>query len=177
MSKKSLDLVEFEQSLNNIEALDDLEFLRDHIIDERNQLIDEINQLKLKLKKLESEQKDEAMALVKEDGSALEYVGNKFQNDYDVVLEAVKKFEWALCYASSELQDDYEIVYQALKVNPNQIEYASDTLKAHDDFIKMYVDYWVGEYKIYKNIEEFLEIHELPVDEMLIRKNYDLIQD
>jgi len=112
---------------------------------------------------------------MKEDGSMLEYVGSKFQNDYDVVIEAVKTFEWALYYASEELQNDYEMVYQALQLNPNAIEYASDELKTEEEFIKIYIKHWVGEHKIYKNIEEFIKLHELLIDKKLIEKIGEMI--
>ena len=37
-------------------------------------------------------------------------------------------------------------------------------------FVKMYVDYWVGEYKIYQTLEEFLEVHPLLLEKRSIEK-------
>ena len=115
--------------------------------------------------------KDKVIVQMKKDGSMLEYVGSKFQNDYDVVLEAVKTFEWALCYTSKELQNDYEIVYQALQLNPNAIEFASDEMKTQKEFIKIYINHWVGEHNIYQTIEEFIKLDDqLLIDEKLIKE-------
>jgi len=177
MRKNSLEEVEFNQTLNNFETQEDLEFYRETIVDEIKELefTIKVEEFKSKINMLKTEQdfveldKDEVIAQIKEDGSLIEYVNAKFQNDYDVILESVKTFEWALYYASPELQNDYEIVYQALQLNPNAIEYASDELKMKDEFIRIYINHWVGKYKIYKNIDEFIQIHTLVIDKELIK--------
>ena len=175
MSEYSLEEAEFEQTLNNFETPEELEFYIEHLEDEVQKL--KIRKFRLKLDGLAiiELEKTKVIAQMKEDGSMLEYVGSKFQNDYDVVIEAVKTFEWALYYASEELQNDYEMVYQALQLNPNAIEYASDELKTEEEFIKIYIKYWVGEHKIYKNIEEFIKLHELLIDKKLIEKIGEMI--
>jgi hypothetical protein len=179
MSKNSLEEIEFEQTLNNFETQEDLELYRDSIMDEIEELEStiKVEEFKSKIGTLETEQgvmeleKDKVIAQMKENGSMLEYVGSKFQNDYDVVVEAVKTFEWALCYASQELQNDYEIVFQALQLNPDAIEYASDEMKMQEEFIKIYINYWVGEHKMYKTIDEFIEFNnQLLIDVELIRE-------
>ena len=179
MSGNSLDEVEFEQTLKNFETQVDLEFYRDSIMDEIKELEStiKVEEFKSKIDTLEIEQgvmeldKDKVLVQMKEDGSMIEYVGGKFQNDYDVALEAVKTYEWALCYLSEELQNDYEIVYQALQLNPDAIEYASDEMKTQEEFIKIYINYWVGEHKMYKTIDEFIEFNnQLLIDVELIRE-------
>ena len=177
MNKKCLEEVEFEQTLNNFKTLEELEFFKAHPEDrlQKLEVQEKIEEFKLKLDMLEIEQgsivldKEKVIEKMREDGSILEYVGSRFQNDYDVVLEAVKTYEWALYYASKELQDDYEIVFQALKLNPKALEYASHTLKREEKFIKIYINYWVGDNKIYKNVDEFIRLHELFIDEELIQ--------
>ena len=162
-----------KKSLNNFQTLEELELDRDSLVEDIKEL-----EFSLKIKKFElkikqeiiEQDKDKVIEQVKEDGSVIEYVGSEFQNDYDVVIEAVKTFEWALCYASKELQNDYEIVYQALLLNPNAIEYASDELKTQDEFLRIYLNHWVGKYKIYKTIDEFIQVHEMAVDLDLIKK-------
>ena len=179
MSENSLEEAEFEQSLNNFEAPEEVEFYMEYLENEIQKL--KVDKFRLKIDSLASEQdtiesdRDKVIAQMKEDGSMIEYVGSEFQNDYNVVLEAVKTFEWALCYASKELQNEYEIVFQALQVNPNALEYASDELKTQDEFIKIYINHWVGEYKVYKTIDEFIQLHELVIDrDLVIVSNYVL---
>ncbi len=183
MSENNLEEVEFEQTLNNFETQENLEFYRKAIVDKIEELESNIKveEFKSKIAILEVEQdvmeldKAKVIVQIKEDGSMIEYVGSKFQNDYDVALEAVKIFEWALCYVSQELQNDYEIVYQALQLNPDAIEYASNELKMKDEFIEIYINHWVGKNKMYKTVDEFIQIHELIIDKELIKKTGEII--
>jgi replicative superfamily II helicase len=167
---KTLEDVEFDKSLENFHTLEDLEFFKIH-------LVAEIAKIKKELQKLEDEsavieyEREDLLNELNIDGSIIAYVSKEFRNDYEVMLCAVMHYEWALCYASAELQNDYEIVYQALKKNPNQIEWASSELKNDAAFVKMYIDYWVGEYKIYQTLEEFLEFHPLSLDKETIIEN------
>jgi replicative superfamily II helicase len=164
-----LEELEFEKSLENFNTLEELEFLKAH-------LLEEIQKLKEQLKRLEAEsgaiayKREDLLRELRVDGSIIAYVSKEFRNDYEVMLCAVMHYEWALCYASVELQNDYEIVYQALKKNPNQIEWVSSELRNDAAFVKMYVDYWVGEYKIYQTLEEFLEVHPLLLEKRSIEK-------
>ena len=174
MSAEEVQLKDIELDLNleMLENVGELEFYIEYLEDEVEKLTAQkkIIEFQLSLENLKLEcgetelDKEKVLMQVKEDGSVLKYVGTKFQDDYDVVLEAVQNYEFALMYASEELQNDYEIVYQALKCNPNAIKFASDTLKKNDDFILLYVEYWVGENKFYKSMEEFKKYHELLID-------------
>lgn len=61
----------------------------------------------------------------------------KFQDDKDVVFEAVKNNGWALEYASDRLKNDEDIVLEALLKNNNKnlMRFVSPELKKDKDFI------------------------------------------
>jgi len=167
---KRIEDIEFERSLEEFNALEDLEFLKTHLVEEIAKLKEQLQKSKEESDIIEYEKEDLLIEL-SFNGSIIANVSYEFRNDYEVMLCAVMHYEWALCYASAELQNDYEIVYQAMKKNPNQIEWASSELKNDAIFIKMYVDYWVGEYKIYKTLEEFFKHHPLVLDKETITEN------
>jgi hypothetical protein len=165
-----LEKIEFERSLEEFNTLEDLEFLKAYLVEEIAKLKEQIQNIKDSSKIVKYE-KEDLLNELRVDGSIIAYVSKEFCDDYDIMLCAVMHYDWALCYASTNLQNDYEIVYQALKKNPNQIEWASNELKNDTAFVKMYVDYWVGEYKTYKTLEEFLEVHPLTLDKETIIEN------
>jgi replicative superfamily II helicase len=165
-----LEKIEFERSLEEFNTLEDLEFFKTYLVDEIAKLKEQIQKI-AKESDVVAYEKEDLLRELRVDGSIIAYVSKEFRNDYEVMLCAVMHYEWALCYASAELQNDYEIVYQALKKNPNQIEWVSSELKNDAAFVKMYVDYWVGEYKIYQTLEEFLEFHPLSLDKETIIEN------
>jgi replicative superfamily II helicase len=165
-----LEKIEFERSLEEFNTLEDLEFFKTHLVDEIAKLKEQIQKI-AKESDVVAYEKEDLLRELRVDGSIIAYVSKEFRNDYEVMLCAVMHYEWALCYASAELQNDYEIVYQALKKNPNQIEWVSSELKNDAAFVKMYVDYWGGEYKIYQTLEEFLEVHPLALDKETIIEN------
>jgi replicative superfamily II helicase len=166
----TIEDVEYQRSLENFKTLEELEYLKAHLLEE---LADKKAQLEKILQEsdiVEYERKDLLDDLIV-DGSIIAIVSTEFRNDYEVMLRAVMHYDWALCYASVELQNDYEIVYQALKKNPNQLEWVSDELQKEAEFIKMYINYWVGENQIYKTLEEFLEFHPLALEKEKILEN------
>ena len=75
-----------------------------------------------------SKEKKSAFNAVKINGLELKKY-NDFQNDKDVVLEAVKKDGLALQYASENLQNDKKIVLAAVKRDGLAVQYASNVLK------------------------------------------------
>jgi hypothetical protein len=167
---KKLEDVEFERSLENFNTLENLEFLKAYLVEDIAKLKEQLQKSKEESDIIEYERGD-LLNELKVNGSIIAHVSYEFRNDYEVMLCAVMHYEWALCYASEELQNDYEIVYQAMKKNPNQIEWASNELKNDVTFIKMYIDCWVGEYEIYKTLEEFFKYHPLVLDKETITEN------
>lgn len=65
----------------------------------------------------------EARMAVRENGKELRNVG-LYQDNEDVVLEAVRQFGCALKYASDRLKGDKRIVLEAVKQDPYAIHYA-----------------------------------------------------
>jgi len=66
----------------------------------------------------------------------LQYVGDEFQDDEEVVLESVKHNGLSLQYASKRLQGDPIIVEEAMKENPFAFKFASVKLQGNEEFIK-----------------------------------------
>lgn len=62
---------------------------------------------------------------------ALEYLSKEFQNDKDIVSEAVKICGYALEYASETLKNDKDIVL----LNGMSLKFASDKLKKDKKFV------------------------------------------
>ena len=59
------------------------------------------------------------------------YNGNKYNDDRDIILEAVKTDGLALRFASNELKDDFEVVLTAMKNNVYAFSEASERLHDH----------------------------------------------
>lgn len=76
-----------------------------------------------------------ALAAVISDGLLLNELINDLNDDYEVVLEAVRENPMALEFASSRLKDDESIVLTAISLNPNALKFASQRLKNDENFI------------------------------------------
>jgi hypothetical protein len=74
--------------------------------------------------------KDIVLAVVLEDGLALEHASPELRNDREIVISAVRENGGALQYASPELRYDREIVLFAVGQCGSALQYASDELKA-----------------------------------------------
>ncbi len=98
-----------------------------------------------------------ALAVVKKDGLALEYMKKtrityydmgdvsdawayydvdeifSFQDDREIVLAAVRNNGLALMYASKDLQGDREVVLAAMRQNPEALKYASRELQNDEE--------------------------------------------
>jgi len=66
---------------------------------------------------------------VKQNGHAFHYASINLRNNYDIVYEAIKYNGLLLFSVSKELQNNYDIVYLAVQNDSNAIQYASDELK------------------------------------------------
>jgi len=73
--------------------------------------------------------KNEALNIVKDNGSDLEFLSIQYQSSKDIVLEAVKNCGTSLSYAHESLQSDREIVLEAVRQNGYALTYADDSLK------------------------------------------------
>ena len=65
---------------------------------------------------------------VKMDGSALHYASEDFENDREIVLEAVKNKGWAFWYASEDLKNNFEFILEAMKNNGDALCFSSANL-------------------------------------------------
>ena len=85
---------------------------------------------------------------VKQSGMALEYAGEKFKHDKEVVLIAVKQNGSALKYAGRNLKDNKEVVSQAVKKSGYALEYASPKLQNDREIVLIAVKQsgWVLKY-------------------------------
>ncbi|MBE5812416.1 MAG: DUF4116 domain-containing protein [Clostridiales bacterium] len=86
---------------------------------------------------MEVKDREEALAIVKENGGLLEYLDFKYRSDREIVLEAVKSSGMALEFAYPVLQEDKEIALEALKhgdVEP--FIFIGNGLKREDSFLK-----------------------------------------
>ena len=84
------------------------------------------------------ENKQPVLKAVKKNGEALKNFP-EFQNDRDIVLEAVRENAWALQYASEALRGDREIVLAAVRQIEGTLEFASYELRADPEFILLVV--------------------------------------
>jgi hypothetical protein len=66
---------------------------------------------------------------VKKDGFSLKNASNKLKNNYNIVMEAVKNKGYSLIHASKDLKNNYNIVMEAVKNNGYSLECASKDLK------------------------------------------------
>ncbi len=88
--------------------------------------------LKIDLLSLDKELQNDrevVLAVVKQNGKALEFVNEKFKKDRDVVLAAVRRNGLALQFASQELRNDREIVLAAVRQNGLALQFASQELR------------------------------------------------
>jgi len=70
---------------------------------------------------------------VQNKGYVLKFLLLKMQNDFSIVMEAIKNSNnpFILYFASNELKEDYRIVLEAVKKNGFSLKYASNNLKKH----------------------------------------------
>ncbi len=79
--------------------------------------------------------KEEALAAVSQNGSALSKVGAELRVDRDVVLAAVRKDGGALQYATEELQEDREVVLAAVSNYGRALEFAAKVLRGDREVV------------------------------------------
>lgn len=82
---------------------------------------------------------DLVLKAVRQSGSALRYAGVDQVKNKIIVLEAVTKDGLALEYASPENQNDIEIVRSAFENNPQSIHYASIDIKKDRSYAKEFI--------------------------------------
>ena len=58
--------------------------------------------------------RDIALAAVRNDGAALQFVSDDFRNDRGIVLEAIRRSEWALWYMPTAMRADREVAIEAI---------------------------------------------------------------
>jgi WD40 repeat protein len=87
-----------------------------------------------------SDEKQKAIAAVKEDPSELENLED-FQGDKEVVMAAVTQDGVALEYASEKLQDDEAIVMAAMASNPCALEHANSRFRVDRDLVLRYIQH------------------------------------
>jgi hypothetical protein len=76
-------------------------------------------------------EKDEALEKVQKNGWNLEHLDSSHQDDFEIVLTAVKDVGKSLQYASEKLKNNKEIISAAIASDPKSIIYAS--LEIHYD--------------------------------------------
>ena len=70
--------------------------------------------------------KDNAISLVKRNGRNIEFISEELRNDKDVLMEAVKNYGRAIKYASEELRNDKDVAMEAIHNNSESFRYATD---------------------------------------------------
>lgn len=78
--------------------------------------------------------KQEIIELIKNDKKSLIHFP-EYQDNKEVVLEAVKKNGWNLDYASERLKADKEVVLEAIKQNGFTLYCAADNLKDNEQMV------------------------------------------
>lgn len=68
---------------------------------------------------------------VKNRGIALEFASKEMKNEKKVVLAAILQDPYALEFASPELRNDPDVVIEAIKKNANTLQFASMSVKNH----------------------------------------------
>ena len=99
------------------------------------------------------------MEEVKRKGSSLEYASPELKNNYDIVMEAVKNAGYALQFASDELRNNPDIVLEAAKAAGYVLQYASDELRNNKEFVKRAVEQ--DDYAIYYVAKHFRDDPEI----------------
>ena len=84
----------------------------------------------------DNKDRDEVMAAVKEDGSALQFADESLKKDKEIVLAAVKQDGFALQYADKSLKKDNEVVMAAIKQDSERIAMLSSSPTRFKDNIK-----------------------------------------
>jgi hypothetical protein len=69
--------------------------------------------------------KSALIALVKQDGRALQFASEEMKDNKEIVLIAVKKDGYALQFASERLKDDDEVVSEAIVIFYSALQFAS----------------------------------------------------
>ena len=94
--------------------------------------------------------KQQVLAAVNKNGTALYYASHKLRNDRDVVMTAVNQNGLALFYASENLKNDKDVVLAAVNQNGYALKYASDILQNDLELLNLL-------YKFYKLPENKIE--------------------
>jgi len=79
--------------------------------------------------------KNVVMEAVKSFGLTLDYASNELKNDLDVVMTAVTDYGWALQFASESLRDDYDVVMAAVSNNGNALSFAGEACVRDKDIV------------------------------------------
>lgn len=74
--------------------------------------------------------KEEALLIVEQSGSLIDYFEEELANDKDVVLEAIRNNGWALSYVDESFTDDPKIVLEAVNQNITALQFASERIRA-----------------------------------------------
>lgn len=79
--------------------------------------------------------KEVALAAVRQDGAALQYADRSLKRDKDVAFAAIRQDGAALQYADISLKRDKEIVFAAIRQSESAFKYADDSLKKDPSFV------------------------------------------
>lgn len=104
---------------------------------DRSILIDTMKYHPLDLKDYPEAQDDYELVLiaVKKNGLALEFASERLKNDFDIALCAVKKNGLALEFVSDELRRNEQIIREAVCSDGNSLKYVPDEFKTNRDLI------------------------------------------
>ncbi|EFC48810.1 hypothetical protein NAEGRDRAFT_78439 [Naegleria gruberi] len=75
------------------------------------------------------------LTAIKHNGSTLQYASNELRNNSEIVMAAIKENRSAFQYASNELRYDREFIISALKQDANIIDYVPDELKKNQQIL------------------------------------------
>jgi len=171
MNNNSLREAEFQQTLNNFNNLEDIEFYEETLSEQRDKMISNID-LDIYVFRIYSLEIDEELveldeniviAEIKQEDTQLEYIGNKFQNNYDALIEAINEFEFAMYNLPEDLQKQYETVSKDLLLKIDTIKSINNKLKTENMSLTIYINYSMGDQKIKHTLDEFLRIHQLVI--------------
>ncbi|MBO5394825.1 MAG: DUF4116 domain-containing protein [Clostridia bacterium] len=125
--------------------------------------------------------KKEALKYVTTTMYALKSMAEKWRDDKDVVMRAVKKFGGSLEFASARLQADPEIVIEALKTDPRALMFASQELRDNLD-VRNYAYSKMGAFivdpvawRVFQNLDAKMMRETIAKGEIFINgRNYNL---
>ena len=105
--------------------------------EDRNFVLDEVRKDGRLLKNAKNFQNDRELVLeaIRSKGSALKYASEDLKNDRDFVLEAIKRKGVALRYASPVLKSDRDFVLNAIKCKSVALKYANPSFKNDRNFV------------------------------------------